>query len=189
MSTLKLVRFVDDLDPEIDQDVQTMTFALDGKEYEIDLGEVNREKLLDALAEFIAAARKIGKPEKRNTTRLTRSTTPKDPTEAQQARAWAKENGVEVSERGRVSSEVITLWRESLKGAPEETSSDEDVPVARAGEENAMWDKIIESATQEPTDEEVMAWWQSKGYKPQTKVNGLMRSQYRAAHSRAAHAS
>lgn len=46
--------------------------------------------------------------------RRTRSTEPKTPTFVQQARAWAREQGIEVGTRGRLDSDVLNAYRESL---------------------------------------------------------------------------
>ena len=52
------VRFVDDLDGS--EASGTVSFALDGRAYEIDLSEENAAKLRDSLATFVAAARRTG---------------------------------------------------------------------------------------------------------------------------------
>ncbi len=53
------VRFVDDLDGS--EAAGTVTFALDGKAYEIDLSDENAARLRDSLATFVAAARRTGR--------------------------------------------------------------------------------------------------------------------------------
>lgn len=58
MATQTTVMLVDDLDgSEADEQVQ---FMMDGKTYEIDLSSRNSKKLRDALAPFVAAARRSG---------------------------------------------------------------------------------------------------------------------------------
>ncbi|MEU4218938.1 Lsr2 family protein [Actinoplanes sp. NPDC026623] len=52
---------VDDLDPSIEQGVDTYRFALEGVEYEIDLADHNLERLRAALYPFIAAGRRLPK--------------------------------------------------------------------------------------------------------------------------------
>lgn len=90
---------VDDLDgEEIDGVAKTVTFAHGGNAYEIDLTETNAQRLNEALAPYIAAARRIDR-------RRTAAGAEAKPDLAV-IRAWAKERGVKVSERGRVSKEV-----------------------------------------------------------------------------------
>ncbi|WP_062304621.1 histone-like nucleoid-structuring protein Lsr2 [Demequina subtropica] len=93
------VVLVDDIDGTAAS--ETVSFSLDGSSYEIDLTEGNAQKLRDALAPWIAAGR--------------RTATRKAPTRARKSasgpapaaiRAWAKENGVDVPERGRIPSKV-----------------------------------------------------------------------------------
>jgi hypothetical protein len=106
------VRFVDDLDGS--EASGTVTFALDGRAYEIDLSDDNAARLRDSLATFIAAARRTGSRRSR-AQRGTASEAPPAPTrpsrEATAAiRTWARENGHEVSERGRIPKAVIEAY-------------------------------------------------------------------------------
>lgn len=78
---------------------ETVTFALDGAEYEIDLSDANAQALRDALAPWVANGRKTGGRRRRGTKAVTGSTT-------SDIRTWAQENGYEVSSRGRVSAEI-----------------------------------------------------------------------------------
>lgn len=88
---------VDDIDgTEADE---TVSFALDGKDYAIDLTEKNAQKLRDALAPFIGHARRENGRAKRGG----RANGGPAPAEI---RAWARDNGFDVPERGRVSAEV-----------------------------------------------------------------------------------
>jgi hypothetical protein len=100
------VVMVDDIDGgEADE---TVSFSLDGVEYEIDLSEKNAAGLRDALAPYVGSARKTkggrgsgGSGGRRGGRR------PKgnDPSPADM-RAWARENGYTLSDRGRVPAEV-----------------------------------------------------------------------------------
>ena len=95
------VHLEDDLDGGPADD--TVTFALDGKDYEIDLSTTNAEKLREALRPFAEAGRKTtrsGSP-RRTPSRASGS----DPDTAK-IRAWAKENDYEVSDRGRIHQHV-----------------------------------------------------------------------------------
>jgi hypothetical protein len=88
---------------------ETVTFALDGAEYEIDLSSENAAKLRDQLAPWIGHARKTGGRRKR-------SAAPAKSTESSstsEIRAWALANGHDVSSRGRVSSEVREAYEKA----------------------------------------------------------------------------
>ncbi len=82
---------------------RTVTFALDGKSYEIDLNEANLDKLSGALAPFVEKARKTATTARRSTGTRRATTGGSD---ASAVRTWARENGFEVSDRGRVPKEV-----------------------------------------------------------------------------------
>jgi len=97
------VLLVDDLDGTTAD--QTVTFALDGVTYEIDLTSENAGKLRDALALWVGHARKIGRPAAR-TAASSPARRRSGRGDAQDVRDWAKANGHNVSERGRISAKV-----------------------------------------------------------------------------------
>ena len=88
---------VDDIDGSNAE--ETVSFALDGKEYEIDLSAKNAGKLRDALAPYVGHARKAA-GRRRGGRGGSNGPSPAD------IRAWARDNGFDVPDRGRVSSEV-----------------------------------------------------------------------------------
>lgn len=110
-----LVSLVDDLDgSEADETVQ---FALDGVTYEIDLSSENAEELRDALAQYIEHARRAG-GRKRTSGRRRNGQAPARSSSAereqnQAIRAWARKNGYEISDRGRIPSEVAEAYHKS----------------------------------------------------------------------------
>ncbi|KLU11638.1 MULTISPECIES: Lsr2 family protein [Kocuria] len=81
----------------------TLTFAMDGKDYEIDLSQANAEKLREALRPFVATGRKTTRGGGSRGARTRASSG--DPDTAK-IRAWAKENGHEVSDRGRIHQTI-----------------------------------------------------------------------------------
>ena len=81
---------------------ETVTFGLDGATYEIDLSEQNAAQLREALAHWVGNARRVSGRTARPTARRGGSSS----TDTTAVRAWAKENGFKVSERGRISAEV-----------------------------------------------------------------------------------
>ena len=76
---------------------ETVSFALDGRDYEIDLSKKNAERLREALALYVGHARRAGGRRGRN---RSGGPSPAD------IRAWARENGFNVPDRGRVSANV-----------------------------------------------------------------------------------
>ncbi len=101
------VILVDDVDGgEADE---TVSFALDGIGYEIDVSATNAEAIREALAPFVGHARRVGG---RATVRgkVAKSRPAAERTDLSDVRAWARENGYQVSDRGRVSSEVRAAY-------------------------------------------------------------------------------
>lgn len=97
------VLLVDDLDGT--EAHETVSFALDGAAYEIDLSKENAEDLRLVMARFVEAARSVGKP-KRN-----RKSTANDGRPATKlVREWAREVGIEVPSRGTISADVIAQY-------------------------------------------------------------------------------
>ena len=89
---------------------ETVTFALDGVTYEIDLSAGHAAELRDALSKWIGHGRKAGR------TAATAPRTPGRRTSADRAqlakiREWARESGYKVSERGRISAEVMAAFQ------------------------------------------------------------------------------
>ena len=99
------VVLVDDIDGS--DAVETVGFALDGVDYEIDLSEGHAAELRNALSLYIGHARRTG-GRRRGGRRSSSSSSASNGSGASAAeiRAWARENGWDVPERGRVSAEV-----------------------------------------------------------------------------------
>lgn len=86
---------------------ETVRFGLDGVPYEIDLSEDHASELRAALATYVGVARRS------STSKQQRSSAPAPSRnqEAAQIREWAKQNGYNVSSRGRVNSEIVEAYR------------------------------------------------------------------------------
>ena len=94
----------DDLDGgEADE---TVSFALDGTSYEIDLNEANATKLREAMATYVGHARKVTGTRGRRTGGTTARTAGGSGPSAKEVREWARENGHDVPDRGRIPAEV-----------------------------------------------------------------------------------
>jgi hypothetical protein len=109
MAQKTVVTLIDDLDGQ--QANETITFALDGVSYEIDLGKVNADKLRTALRPFQAAARKTATATSRGRTGRGSHTTRTDRERSADIRAWAKQHGLQVSERGRIAATVVAAYQ------------------------------------------------------------------------------
>ncbi|ANS78847.1 Histone protein Lsr2 [Serinicoccus hydrothermalis] len=83
---------------------QTVEFALDGVQYEIDLSDENAAKLREDFASWIGQARRSGG--RRQTRRKGSSTSSGRSDELAKVREWGRENGFQVSSRGRVSQQL-----------------------------------------------------------------------------------
>jgi hypothetical protein len=95
----------DDLDGSTD--AETVSFGLSGVNYEIDLSEANRTRLTDTFAPFITAARKARGGSRRSSNGRSAASPSLD---RAAVRAWAREAGLDISERGRISAEVIRQY-------------------------------------------------------------------------------
>lgn len=104
MARKTFVELIDDIDGT--QAEETVGFALDGKAYELDLSAENAARLREALAEWVKPARRAsGAGAGRR-----RSPGAAPGRDAGPIRAWARENGYEVSDRGRIPSEVEAAY-------------------------------------------------------------------------------
>src|SRR3954449_10303067 len=103
----------DDLDDSIPAD-ETVTFALDGTSYEIDLSEKNATEMRDLLGKYVSAARKVssrsGRASGGGRSRATGGGGRMDREQAGAIRDWARKNGHEVSDRGRIPASVVEAY-------------------------------------------------------------------------------
>lgn len=90
---------------------ETITFGLDGATYEIDLNESNAAALRDALAAYVGAGRRSGG--RRSAGRRKTAGTGGSSTTSE-IREWAKANGYDVSERGRISGDVKEAYEKAI---------------------------------------------------------------------------
>lgn len=109
-------QLVDDLDGTLLEvgSGETVLFSLDGRAYEIDLTDDNAAALRGALAPYIDAARSVSS---RSSTPSARSGSGSDRKQKRAGqrdyapvRAWAKENGYTLSDRGRIPADVLDAY-------------------------------------------------------------------------------
>jgi hypothetical protein len=106
MALITRTYLADDLDGSEDN-VSRVTFNLDGTDYEIDLSAANAERLRDKLAKFVDAASPVKPARSRPVKRGTRAPVARPSRDQTQAvREWARSNGFEVSNRGRISKSI-----------------------------------------------------------------------------------
>ena len=94
---------------------ETVTFSLDGVSYEIDLSAANAAALRDAFAPYVGAARRAGRAGRQAATSSggtprKRARVSKSGRDIVAIRAWAKEQGLPVNERGRISADVLAKY-------------------------------------------------------------------------------
>lgn len=97
----KQLLIVDDIDGS--PDARTIEFSLEKDRYEIDLSQINVDKLREALAPFIEKARKTSKRAPNSGRDLSKE-------EAKTIRKWAVENGYTVSTRGVIRHDVVEAY-------------------------------------------------------------------------------
>lgn len=100
MAQKMVVEVLDDIDGSPAE--RTVTFGLDGKDYEIDLNAKHADQLAKALQPFVAGARKVS----------ARRRAPAGAVKHDQSavREWARSQGMKVSERGRIPASIIEAY-------------------------------------------------------------------------------
>lgn len=122
MAQKVLVQLVDDLDGTSSTDIETVSFALDGVSYEIDLGPKNARKLRESLTEFVSEARRTGGRMKRGTANKTAAAkAPAAPANREQTKAireWARSQGHNLSTRGRIPAHIVEEFEAAHQPKP-----------------------------------------------------------------------
>lgn len=118
------IMLVDDLDgtdiPEAE--AETVTFAIDGVSYEIDLHKKNADKMRSAFEKFVGSARKVGRVTAGSGGRQARAAsngsarTGLDRAQSTAIREWAKAQGKEVSDRGRIPAAIVDEYQSAHAG-------------------------------------------------------------------------
>jgi Lsr2 len=103
MATKMTVELEDDL--EGGPADETLRFGLDGTEYEIDLNKKNAARFRRQFTPFVEHARKAGKGQRRRSGRTASSRV-----RSGDIRAWAKDRGIKISERGRIPASVVEQY-------------------------------------------------------------------------------
>jgi len=109
MATKITVALEDDLDGGPAE--ETLRFGVDGSEYEIDLNKKNARAFRRQLAPFIEHARRAGRGQRRRPVRTSSSRG-----RSGGIRAWAKDQGIAISERGRIPASVVEQYEAATRG-------------------------------------------------------------------------
>ena len=89
---------------------ETVRFAVDGADYEIDLRASNADAFRKQLAPYLEHARRAGRSQPRRAGR------PAAGRQSGDIRAWAKDRGIVVSARGRIAASVAEQYRAAHNG-------------------------------------------------------------------------
>lgn len=106
MAKQTTVKLVDDLDGT--EAAEQIEFAIDGKTYEIDLSAKNGRRLREALEPYVSAARRVSG--RRGSSTGPRSVSDREQNQA--IREWAVAQGMKISERGRIPTNVLEAYRQ-----------------------------------------------------------------------------
>lgn len=113
MAEKVFVELTDDIDGTPAE--ETIEFALDGVDYEIDLTSQHAADLRDALGQFAEHARRTGGRKKPAAKQAAKNSGDREHNRA--IREWAQEQGYDVSDRGRIPSEVVDAYHQATSGS------------------------------------------------------------------------
>lgn len=111
------VVLIDDLDGG--EAHESVSFGVDGVEYDIDLSTANASKLRGVLDSFVSSARRVGRTKSsrrpasavaRKPVTAWRDDIARTPEMNKAIRGWAKDNGIPVSDRGRIAADVLDQY-------------------------------------------------------------------------------
>jgi hypothetical protein len=101
------ILFIDDIDGSAAEG--TVRFGLDGTEYEIDLNAEHAQQLRDALAAYVRAGRRVSGTSRRPARGGRRGSS--SGLNTTEIREWAKAQGIEVKDRGRIPAELVVKFK------------------------------------------------------------------------------
>lgn len=111
MAKKVIVELFDDIDdtPIPEGTGESISFSLDGVEYSIDLNDVNAAAFRELLAPYIDNAERIGGRQRRSRGRAAAGRA-----DTQAIRAWARDQGMQISDRGRIPGDIEAAYREAV---------------------------------------------------------------------------
>lgn len=108
MAQKHIVQLIDDLDGG--PAAETVSFALDGSAYEIDLSAEHAAALRDSLAGYVANARRAARPGAVSPRRAGQVPARADREQTQAIRVWARQNGHKVGDKGRIPAAIVEAY-------------------------------------------------------------------------------
>jgi hypothetical protein len=108
MAQKTIVELVDDMDGGVA--AESVAFGLDGVEYNIDLSSANAKRLRDSLSTYVDNARRVGGRKQRATIGKPAGRTG-DKAQNQAIREWARSQGAQISDRGRIPSDLVARFQ------------------------------------------------------------------------------
>jgi hypothetical protein len=135
---------------------QTVPFGLDGIAYEIDLSTTNANALREALAPYVASARQTGGRRIKVAVGQPTDSTKQEPepstnyTATHDIRTWARENGYEVADQGRIAKTVIDAYRSSRRHLSTETNRKLQTETETAAKRRPKPRKLCSVSTEAP---------------------------------------
>lgn len=174
------VRLVDDITG--DEAHQTVEFGIDGKEYVIDLSDDNAAALRDVLAAYVASARAISGPKRRPA----RKPANHDGTDISAIRAWARQNGFQVKDKGRIPGNILEAYahREKVETHPEDATPDASSVTQGEQTDEHGWSEDA-PAVVDTSNESIKDWWEQQGNKRPKTVTPTIRRKFTEAHQAA----
>ncbi|WP_156755464.1 histone-like nucleoid-structuring protein Lsr2 [Actinokineospora pegani] len=114
MAQKTVVELVDDLDGGTAD--ETVAFAIDGVDFTIDLSNANAARLRESLAAYVGHARRRGGRRSKVAPGGVRRTAAAEKADNQAIRAWARDQGETIAERGRIPQALVTKFQEAHRG-------------------------------------------------------------------------
>lgn len=112
MAKRTIIERIDDLDGSVIEEGSSHTFSLDGEEWEIDLTPEHYDELREALRPYMSGGRLTSRPRVRGTS----SKAKRDTEQLTKIREWARDNGYEVSAKGRIPRAVEEAYNNAENG-------------------------------------------------------------------------
>jgi hypothetical protein len=112
MAQKHIVQLIDDIDDGAAE--ETVSFALDGSNYEIDLSAKNAAKLRESMADYVAHARRASRGSRGPSTAAPRRGRPArgDREQTHAIREWARKNGHKIGEKGRIPAHILDAYND-----------------------------------------------------------------------------
>jgi hypothetical protein len=107
-TTVTTTEYTDDIDGS--NAAGTITFGFDGANYEIDLSKANARAFEKAIKPYVDAGRKVRASRGKASTKAAGRSRVNAKHDLPSIRSWAKTNGYDVSDRGRVSAAVLEAF-------------------------------------------------------------------------------